>query len=110
MYYVYVLRCEDGSLYCGSTADYKKRIREHFLRLPAAAKYTKSHKAVGIECVWKVGDKSSAMKLEYRFKKLPRSKKILLLDCPFDVGRFITELEGCSFLPVLDVKLEDCLK
>ena len=103
MYFVYVLRCGDGSLYCGSTPDYKRRIKEHFLRLPAAAKYTKSHRVTGVECVWEAGDKIAAMKLEYRFKKLQREKKLRLLE------NLIPELSEYSFSHIPVVKIEDCL-
>ena len=109
MYFVYVLRCGDGSLYCGSTPDYKRRIKEHFLRLPAAAKYTKSHRVTGVECVWEADDKVAAMKLEYRFKKLQREKKLRLLENPSAVGKLIPELSGYSFSNITGVKIEDCL-
>ncbi len=110
MYYVYVLHCEDGSLYCGSTSDYKKRIREHFMRLPTAAKYTKSHRVDSVECVWAAADKISAMKLEYRFKKLVRGEKLSLLKDSSNISRFIPELKEYSFVHVSEVKLEDCFK
>lgn len=109
MYFVYVLRCGDGSLYCGSTPDYKRRIKEHFLRLPAAAKYTKSHRVTYVECVWETSDKIAAMKLEYRFKKLQREKKLRLLENPSAVGKLIPELSGYSFSHIPVVKIEDCL-
>lgn len=109
MYYVYVLRCKDGSLYCGSTPDYKRRIREHFLRLPGAAKYTKSHRVTGVECVWEAGGKATAMKLEYRFKKLPREEKLRLLEDPSAVGKLIPSLSENSFAHIPKVKIEDCL-
>ena len=109
MYFVYVLRCGDGSLYCGSTPDYKRRIKEHFLRLPAAAKYTKSHRVTYVECVWETSDKIAAMKLEYRFKKLQREKKLRLLENPSAVGKLIPELSGYSFSHIPGVKIEDCL-
>jgi len=110
MYYVYVLRCKDGSLYCGSTADYKRRISEHFLKLPAAAKYTKSHPVEEVEAVWSANDKTAAMKLEYHFKRLPRKEKLLLIKEPGNIAKYIPKLSGLGFSVVQNVKIENCLK
>ena len=49
------------------------------------------------------------MKLEYRFKKLPREKKLRILENPSVVGKLITELSGYSFIHIPEVKIEDCL-
>ncbi|MGN1085721.1 MAG: GIY-YIG nuclease family protein, partial [Porcipelethomonas sp.] len=50
--YVYILRCEDNSLYTGITADLEKRIRQHIGLLKGGAKYTRSHPVKYIEAVW----------------------------------------------------------
>ena len=50
MYYVYMLRCEDGSLYTGITTDLARRFEEH--RNGKGAKYTRSRGAVRIEAAW----------------------------------------------------------
>ena len=41
-FYLYMLRCEDGSIYTGTAKDYLKRYEEHLSG--KGAKYTKSHK------------------------------------------------------------------
>ena len=69
MYYVYMLRCEDNSIYTGIAKDLEKRIEEHFSKNEKCAKYTKSHTAKKLEQAWKTQDKSSASKLEYAIKK-----------------------------------------
>lgn len=108
MYYTYVVKCSDGSLYCGVASDVRRRIREHYLRLPRAAKYTKSHQVTGVAAVWESDDKVSAMKLEYRFKTLPKSQKLLLAENRDSIDSYIKGLEGCSFRPV-SVSLSDCV-
>ena len=75
MYYVYILRCSDNSLYTGSTSDIKRRFNEHFSQKPQGAKYTKSHQALSLEAVWECESKSDAMKLEFRIKQLTKEKK-----------------------------------
>ena len=42
-YYVYLLRCTDGSLYAGITTDVKRRFLEHLAGGNKGAKYTKTH-------------------------------------------------------------------
>lgn len=75
MYYTYMLRCEDNSIYTGITNDLNRRIKEHFSKSKVAAKYTKSHGAVRVECVWKSKEKFLACKLEYYIKTLSKAKK-----------------------------------
>ena len=79
MYYTYMLRCKDGSIYTGIAADLERRMEEHFSKDKKCAKYTKSHQAKKIEAVWQTENKSLASKLEYHIKKLCKNKKEQLL-------------------------------
>ncbi len=79
MYYVYILKCCDGSLYTGITTDVIRRVREHYYKTPKGAKYTKSHGVKALEAVWTASDKGSALKTEHFIKALPREKKIELI-------------------------------
>lgn len=74
-YYVYMLRCEDGSLYTGITTDPERRFEEHARGGGKAAKYTRAHKAVRLEAVWAAPGKPEALRLERMIKKLPKSRK-----------------------------------
>lgn len=69
MYYIYMLRCEDNSIYTGIAKDLEKRLEEHFSKDTKCAKYTKSHKAKKLEIAWQTQNKSLASKLEYAIKK-----------------------------------------
>ena len=73
MYYTYMLRCLDNSIYTGMTNDIEKRIEKH--KTGKGAKYTKSHQAEKIEAVWRSKDKSLACKLEYQIKQLTKKQK-----------------------------------
>ena len=75
MFYVYVIRCEDNSLYTGYTTDVERRLREHFSKDKKGAKYTKSHNAVSVEQIWECESKSVAMSFEYFFKSLKKAQK-----------------------------------
>lgn len=75
MYYTYMVRCADNSLYTGMTNDLKKRINEHISKNKNGAKYTKSHSAIKLEIAWSSKEKSLACKLEYYIKKLTKQQK-----------------------------------
>ena len=91
MYFIYVLRCVDSSLYCGWTNDVEHRIKAHTGKIPGGAKYTRAHAPVRVECVWGTETKEAAMKLEYAVKKLPKAKKEALI---LDEGSFTDALSG----------------
>ena len=73
MYYVYILRCEKNCLYTGITSDVERRFKEHCEG--TGAKYTKSHKPLGVEAVWEASSKIEASRLEYRIKELKKTEK-----------------------------------
>ena len=75
MYYTYMLRCKNNSIYTGITTDIKRRMEEHFSKDTKCAKYTKSHKPIKLECVWESENKVLASKLEYRIKTLNKKQK-----------------------------------
>ena len=76
-YYVYLVRCEDGSLYGGITTDPLRRLVEH--KTGAGAKYTRAHGAKYMEKIWSAEDRAAASRLEYAVKKLPKAKKEALV-------------------------------
>lgn len=79
MYYTYMLRCADNSIYTGMTNDLANRIKEHLCKSKSGAKYTKSHDVIKLEAAWKSKDKSLACKLEYYLKTLTKSQKESLI-------------------------------
>lgn len=100
--FVYIIECEDGSLYTGIANDIVSRLREHYYRLKLGAKYTKSHQMQSLRCLWQVDDKSMACKLEYRIKRLSKSEKLDLIEQPINLERlFADKLEcgNCHFVP-----------
>jgi putative endonuclease len=75
--FVYLLRCADGSLYCGWTDDVERRLAAH--RAGKASRYTRSRLPVELAWVAELADRSAAMREEARIKRLPRSAKLALL-------------------------------
>lgn len=80
MYYTYMIRCEDNSIYTGMTNDLNKRLKEHIEKDKKCAKYTKTHNAIKLEMAWKSKDKSLACKLEYYIKQLTKKQKENLIN------------------------------
>jgi putative endonuclease len=79
MWYIYILKCSDGTLYTGSTNDLKKRVQTHN-EGKAAAKYTRARRPVKMVYSEKFGTKSEALKREWVIKKMSREEKINLLN------------------------------
>ena len=77
MAYVYLLRCADGSLYCGWTTDPERRLRQH--NAGTASHYTKRRRPVEYAMVTPAADRSAALREEARIKKLSRAEKLALL-------------------------------
>lgn len=82
MYYTYIMRCEDNSLYTGITTDVQRRFRQHRGEIKGGAKYTKARFPVSVEIVWESDCKSKALSLEYYIKKLSKSDKEDLIKNP----------------------------
>ena len=81
MYYVYLLRCQDGSLYAGITTDLSRRFREHRGEGGRGAKYTHAHPPAGYAAAWRAPDRAAAARLEYQLKKLGHADKEAVVDC-----------------------------
>ena len=77
MYYVYILRCADGTLYTGYTDDVERRLRAH--NSGKGAKYTRSRRPVALVYTEELPDKSAALKREAAVKRLCRVEKLKLI-------------------------------
>ncbi len=76
--FVYLLRCGDGSLYTGWTNDLPARLRAH--RSGSGAKYTRSRLPVELVYTEECADRSEALRREAAIKRLPRAKKLALIE------------------------------
>lgn len=76
-YYVYILRCADGTLYTGYTDDPQRRSQVH--NAGKGAKYTRSRLPVELVYQEACGDKSAALRREYAIKQLTRAEKLKLI-------------------------------
>jgi len=77
-YFVYIVECNDKTLYTGIATDIKRRIDEHNSS-DKGAKYTKIRRPVKLLYSEKLNGRSDASKREYAIKKLSREKKLQLI-------------------------------
>jgi putative endonuclease len=77
-WYVYMVRCADGTLYTGITTDVSRRVAEH--NGPKAAKYTRSRQPVVLVHQKPLPTRSVALIEEAALKKVTRASKLRLLE------------------------------
>lgn len=75
MYYLYILKCADETLYTGITTDLERRVGEHNSG-NRGAKYTRARRPVKLVYSKKFRNRSLAAKAEARVKKLSRKEKL----------------------------------
>ena len=75
---LYIVRCADDSLYTGISNDVESRIAEHESGA-RGAKYLRGKGPLQREFAQVVGDRSSALRVEHRVKRLSRSQKEALI-------------------------------
>lgn len=88
--YTYVVRCSDGTLYTGWTNDLPKRIAAH--NAGKGAKYTRSRLPVVLVYAECHADKISAMRREYRIKRMTRAEKDALIESKRNIAEEITRI------------------
>ncbi|GHV54795.1 hypothetical protein FACS1894206_08360 [Deltaproteobacteria bacterium] len=76
---VYLLRCADGTLYCGSTNNLERRLAQHNGDIPGGARYTRSRKPLQVLAACACEDRSSALRLEALVKKHRKGEKASFL-------------------------------
>ena len=76
-WFVYILRCGDGTLYTGVTDDVQRRLAAH--RAGKGAKYTRGRGPLELVYTQEQPDKSAALRREFQIKKLTRPQQERLI-------------------------------
>ncbi len=76
-YFVYLLRCADGSLYTGITTDVKRRFAEH--KAKRGGSYTRSHEVRQILRTERYPTRAAALKREAEIKRWRREQKLVFI-------------------------------
>lgn len=83
MWFVYIVRCGDGSLYTGITTDVAKRVKAH--QDGKGAKYTRGRGPITLCDSRKMPSKSSALRLESFIKRQKKDDKLTALHSNVDM-------------------------
>ncbi|WP_279625351.1 GIY-YIG nuclease family protein [Xenorhabdus eapokensis] len=92
-WYIYLIRTRDGSLYTGITNNIACRFKQH--AAGKGAKYLKGKNPLTLVYQSQVGNKSVALKMEYRVKKLSKQQKErLVIDQPLCIITYLTSINS----------------
>ncbi|GER90372.1 hypothetical protein KDW_45340 [Dictyobacter vulcani] len=88
LYYVYIVRCNDTTLYTGYTTNVERRVALH--NAGKGARYTRARLPVVLMVSWQFATKGEALRTEYALKRLPRAQKLRLLENPTLLAQLVT--------------------
>ncbi len=74
-WFVYILRCTDGSLYTGVATDLQRRLQEHNDGGTLGARYTRARRPVTLVYSEPAKSRSAACRREAAIKKLRKVEK-----------------------------------
>ncbi len=103
MYYTYMIRCIDNSIYTGITTDVKRRWNEHVTQGDKCAKYTLRHRVKNIEAVWESKNRILASKLEFQIKNLEKKDKEKLIKTK-NLSIFFEDKLDCNSYNYFEIK------
>jgi putative endonuclease len=83
IWYLYLVRCADGSLYTGISTDVERRVAAH--GHDRGARRLRGRGPLELVYSTPVGDRARAQRLEYRVKRLDRRRKLALIEGRLDV-------------------------
>lgn len=92
IWFVYLIRCADNSLYTGITTDVERRVETH--RAGKGAKYLKTRRPFKLVFSAPVGDRSQASKLEYAIKQLPKRQKEAIVQGKLDCLSLLSSVQS----------------
>ncbi len=78
-WYLYLIRCRDGSLYTGIATDVNRRFEEHQGKRDNGAKYLRGRGPLELVFKRKIGNRSLALKSEIKVKNLSKTRKEKIL-------------------------------
>ena len=74
-WFVYLVRCLDGSFYAGVTTDLKRRVRQHNGEILGGANYTRARRPVALAWYEECENRSVAQQREYSVRRLSKREK-----------------------------------
>jgi putative endonuclease len=87
-WYLYIVRCRNGSLYTGIATDVERRFAEH--QANKGSKYLRGRGPLKLVFTKQIGKKELALKIERLVKRLPKLKKEKLIKANNDNNKFFS--------------------
>ena len=100
-YFVYILKCSDGSYYTGITNNLEKRIKEHHFGMQNDC-YTYNRRPIEVKFHENFNDVLQAIYFEKKIKKWTRAKKEALIDGNFDMLQILAECRNATHYKYFD--------
>ncbi len=95
-WFLYLIRCRNGRLYTGITTDVERRFEEHESGDKKGSKYLRGKAPLTLVMKKRIGDRSMALKVEAKVKKLPKTKKELLVDGKIKIRELKREINSSA--------------
>lgn len=92
-WFLYLIRCRDGHLYTGITTDVGRRLQEH-TQGPRGARFLRGRGPLAVAFQAAVGNRSDALRAEYRVKQLRRVQKEALVCGLTDLSSLICRVNA----------------
>jgi len=89
-WYLYIVRCRNGSLYTGIATDVERRFAEHQANM--GSKYLRGRGPLKLVFTKQIGTKGLALKIERLVKKLPKLKKEKLIKTAAGLEEFLSDI------------------
>jgi putative endonuclease len=93
-WYLYLVRCDDGSLYTGISTDVTRRFAQHGGEGGAGSKYLKGRVPLTLVFQNNLGSKSLALKVERKVKKLSKARKEELIRANTRIDEIIKQVSS----------------
>jgi len=93
-WYLYLVRCDNGSLYTGISTDVARRFAQHRGEGGAGSKYLKGRVPLTLVFQRNLGSKSLALKVERKVKKLPKARKEELVRANTHIDKIIKQVSS----------------
>lgn len=87
-----MVRCRHNSLYTGIATDVTRRVQEHHDGA-LGARYLRGRAPLKLVGQWAVGDRSTALRVERRIKRLDKRSKEQLLARPKGIAEFLVDIQ-----------------
>lgn len=95
VWYLYIVRCRDGTLYTGISTDIDRRLAEHREGRKTGSKYLKGRGPLILLLQKKLRSRSLALKVENRVKKLSKAEKEKMISIPMCFEELVTQCQNC---------------